>query len=342
MVKGTLRVALGCLFAVLSTAAGGDGHESGLRLLQSARCEYRAHTRADGSVERRAACDWPAEANRRLVLESRCAEKRRETVLGDGTRAERITREEERALFVQVREQGTVEHDGILVTPFPGEVDLLEAYDAGCEGRRETVRGWLIPSEIEDVAWVERYTTRRGGPCHWLALAPVEGRTKGPNGEAVAYNARTNRRAPVPALLADCCTAARGIEEQRLAAFLTLRRLPGDPGAWQVVNPAHWPGVVWRMLAGDYYYDEPGEVHLTKTSGRGSGETWRWPVRVRRQSVQWSTESGYQVVLPGAEVGDALRERGRYTLRIEAPGFESETKLVTGEKTEAFVAACPE
>ena len=340
--RGTLAAALGCLLAVPGTgAAGGDGRESGLRLLQSARCEYRTRTRADGGVERRTACDWPAEAARRLVLESRCAEKRRETVMGDGTRAERLTREEERVLFVKVREQGTVGHGGLLVTPFPGEADLLEAYDAGCEGRREKVRGWLIPPEIEDVPWVERYTTRSGGPCHWLALAPVEGWTKRLAGEAVAYDARTKHRAPAPALLADCCNAAGGIEQRRLAAFLTLKRLPGDPGAWQVTNPAHWSGVLWRTLAGGDHYDERGEVRLGKTSGRGSGRTWRWPVRVRRESVQWSTESGYEVVLPGAEVGKALRERGTYTLRIEAPGLESEVKLVTGEKTEAFVAACP-
>ena len=323
---------------------------------ESARCERTSiteHAEA-GFVRHEVRCEWPGGAAGRIVLEGRCARGKDGRAIEDGTtrigrrgRETILEPEVENALFDTLHRNGAIRHGNLVVEPFDGERTLLIAHRAACTGTampgtgEPVPRGWRLPPEIRDVAWVERYTRRPNGPCHWLGLAPLRASTRGPNSGAVmAYDARSASHVPAPALLADCCTASGTIEERALIAWIEMDRLAGDPGAWQVTNPLHWlPGLASTFFSDGRFYDETALVTLERT-GPAGGPTWEWRAPIRRESVQWSTESGYQITLGSSKVIEAFRSAGAYDLRIEAPGLESRAHFVTGEKTEAFIEAC--
>lgn len=323
---------------------------------ESARCERTSVTEraAEGIIRHEARCAWPGGATGRIVLEGRCARGKDGRAVEDGmTRIGRsgqetiLGLEDEEALFDTLRREGVIRQEDLVVEPFEGERTLLIAHRAACTGTvmpgtgEPVPRGWRLPAEIRDIAWVERYTRRPNGPCHWLGLAPVRASTRRPNsGVIMAYDARSASHVPAPALLADCCTASGRIEEKALIAWITMDRLEGDPGAWQVTNPLHWlPGLASAFFFDGTFYDETAIVTLERT-GPAGGQGWEWLAPIRRESVQWSTESAYQVRLESSKVIEAFRSAGAYDLTIEAPGLESRAHFVTGEKTEAFIEAC--
>ena len=188
----------------------------------------------------------------------------------------------------------------------------------------------------------ERYSTRPGGPAHWLGLHPVESEVRRDGVGAYRYPADGGGwpEGPVPAILLDCKVAEPvsefDPEPWPLTGMLVVRRFRSEPHALQYVNPLHWPLLLlfWRGP----YYDERGDLEWRRggetVSGRGA--------RVRRERWQYSTDSSYDVALGGGEAFRAMRGALRVELRVTAPGFSARGVYAVGGDTQRFLAACAE
>lgn len=188
----------------------------------------------------------------------------------------------------------------------------------------------------------ERYSTRPGGPAHWLGLHPVESEVRRDGAGVYRYPADGGGvpEGPVPAILLDCKVAEPGSdfdpEPWPLAGMVTVRRFRSEPHALQVTNPLHWPLLLLHWTSP--FYDERGDLEWRRdgraVSGRGG--------RVLRKRWQYSTDSSYDVSLRGGEALRALRGASSVELRVEAPGFSARGVYAVGGDTQRFLAACAE
>lgn len=188
----------------------------------------------------------------------------------------------------------------------------------------------------------ERYSTRPGGPAHWLGLHPVESEVRRDGAGVYRYPADGGGvpEGPVPAILLDCKVAEPGSdfdpEPWPLAGMVTVRRFRSEPHALQVTNPLHWPLLLLHWTSP--FYDERGDLEWRRdgraVSGRGG--------RVLRKRWQYSTDSSYDVALRGGEALRALRGAASVELRVEAPGFSARGVYAVGGDTQRFLAACAE
>ena len=186
----------------------------------------------------------------------------------------------------------------------------------------------------------ERYSTRPGGPAHWLGLHPVESEVRRSGAGAYRYPADGGGfpEGPVPSILLDCKVAEPGSdfdpEPWPLAGLVTVRRFRSEPHALQIVNPLHWPLLLLYWTSP--YYDERGDLEWRRdgasVSGRGA--------RVVRDRWQYSTDSSYDLRLKGGEAFQAMRGARRVELRVDAPGFSARGVYEVGGATQQFLDAC--
>ena len=343
--KRTLRALV--LAALLPGPGAARASEGYVETLESARCGVR-WTAGEG----RAGCEWPVEGGQRLTLSAECREGGDEApgvrvhtkASAPGGGARPLDPAERRALLEALGAGRRIGPPGARAAPFEGERRLLLGFVRRCrEGAsaREAdpwAGGWRTPAALAGIGWVERYSTRPGGPCHWLGLAPVRARTEREGGAAVEYDARTAPHASAPVLLAQCCRATPGEPEQPLSAHLDIAALPGDPPAWRMLNPAHWPGALLAALArGGLHFSAPASARWEDAGGRVLA---RWEGRLAREAVQYDTESRYTMALDRAGVARALARPGAYTLVLEAGPLRARAEYLTGERSTTFARRC--
>ncbi len=175
--------------------------------------------------------------------------------------------------------------------------------------------------------------THRGGPNHWLGIAPIESHIERNRGDVVRCTRGSARCASTPVFLMDCKAPHSGADSIPVGGSLHFNALPGDPHALQVLDPFAW---IWSWKTQPYH-----ESRVEVTLDNSLRPPVRFPATVTRKRWAYSTNTAYEVTpLPIRAIAEALARAGKAKLSIEGPEIRVHATFALNGRTGEFLNAC--
>ncbi len=198
-----------------------------------------------------------------------------------------------------------------------GMVWCLAWATAACYGSAPAARvpGCADGKPALDVIYFSKYL---GGRGYSLGVYPETSVVTRPGRMPVVLSpplCQSDINRPIPSLLLACVAPGGSEADQGEAVYgsVRIRPWPEDPRALNVVDPADWFSIAVRGLSGwPPYFLADGML----TIARGEA-VHTVAARVRRESLSWSVQTKYEILLPGADITKAaLSAQGKFLVLI--------------------------